>query len=139
MIERIIALRGRGEIGKSTTIILLADELINRSWRRESRVLHGNGIDITDVYTNEKGVRLGVASAGDNFREVDGSLRLLFTANCSVVICACRTRGATHTAMRQFTNNVRFVNKSIFVQGNRVQREAVNTRDINTILNILNS
>lgn len=50
MNRRIIALRGRGGIGKTTTINMLADMLLTRGWRRESRVFHGNGVDITDVY-----------------------------------------------------------------------------------------
>ncbi len=135
MIERIIALRGRGEIGKSTTIIQLADELVRRGWTRESRVLHGNRIDITDVYTNEEGVRLGVASAGDNFMEVDGSLRMLSTVDCRIVICACRTRGGTHTAMRQFTRNILFVTKTIVTGTNENDMRIANNADLFSLLN----
>lgn len=78
MNRRIIALRGRGSVGKTTTINMLADRLLTRGWRRESRVMHGNGVDITDVYVGDDGVRLGVASAGDNFNEVDQLLLRFF-------------------------------------------------------------
>ena len=91
MNRRIIALRGRGDIGKTTTINMLADMWHTRGWTRESRVLHGNGIDIKNVYFGADGVRFGEVSAGDNFREVDTSLRILLDANCTVVVCACRT------------------------------------------------
>ena len=80
MNRRIIALRGRGGIGKTTTINMLADMLLTRGWRRESSVVHGNGVDITDVYVGADGVRLGVASAGDNFREVNDALKILSDA-----------------------------------------------------------
>jgi hypothetical protein len=79
-------------MGKTTTINMFADMLFTRGWRRESRVFHGNGVDITDVYVGADGVRLGEVSTGDNFREFDTSLRILFDANCTVVVCACRTR-----------------------------------------------
>lgn len=133
MNRRIIALRGRGGIGKTTTINLLVDELVTRGWRRESRVFHGNGVDITDVYVGVDGVRLGVASAGDNFREVNDALKILSGARCETVICACRTRGATHDAMRKYSNNITFVNKTIVTDsdGDRAQ---TNDSDANRIL-----
>lgn len=146
MNRRIIALRGRGGIGKTTTINMLADMLLTRGWRRESRVFHGNGVDITDVYIGADGVRLGVASAGDNFNEVDRSLRILFDANCTVVVCACRTRDmpdangvvqGTHFAMRQFTNDIQFVIKTIVETDNDEQRRRANDADVNRIINLI--
>lgn len=146
MNRRIIALRGRGSIGKTTTINMLADLLLTRGWRRESRVMHGNGVDITDVYVGADGVRLGVASAGDNFNEVDRSLRILFDANCTVVVCACRTRDmpdangvvqGTHFAMRQFTNDIRFVVKTIVETDSVEQRRLVNDADEDRLLELI--
>jgi len=133
MNRRIIALRGRGGIGKTTTINMLADMLLTRGWTRESRVLHGNGIDITDVYFGADGVRLGVASAGDNFREVNDALKILSGAGCVTVICACRTRGATNDAMRKYSNNITFVNKTI-VADDDVAQAQTNESDANRIL-----
>jgi|LakMenE01Jun11ns_1017448.scaffolds.fasta_scaffold9881092_3 hypothetical protein len=63
MKRRIIALRGRGDVGKTTTILLLPGLLIARGWELVSRVMHGNGIDITDVYKNANGDLHGVASS----------------------------------------------------------------------------
>ncbi len=141
-----IALRGRGGIGKTTTINMLADMLVTRGWIRESRELHGNGVDITYVYVGTDGVRLGVASAGDNFNEVDRSLRILFNANCTVVVCACRTRDmpdangvvqGTHFAMRQFTNDIRFVVKTIVERDSEEQRQRANDSDVDRLLQLI--
>lgn len=146
MNRRIIALRGRGGIGKTTTINMLADLLLTLGWRRESRVFHGNGVDITDVYVGADGVRLGVASAGDNFNEVDRSLRILFEANCTVVVCACRTRDmpdangvvqGTHFAMHQFTDDIRFIVKTIVETDNDEQRRLANDADVNRLLQLI--
>ena len=71
---------------------MFADMLLTPGWTRGSCVMHGNGVDIKDVYFGADGVRLGEVSTGDNSREVDTSLRILFDANCTVVVCACRTR-----------------------------------------------
>ncbi|MEZ4889807.1 MAG: hypothetical protein R2779_04340 [Crocinitomicaceae bacterium] len=147
MDNRIIALRGRGFIGKTTTIVELADELINSGWNRVWRTMHGNGIDIVDLYSNNEGILLGVASAGDNYNEVAPALQRLVTSGATVMICACRTKDmpnakgeirGTHTAMKEITQNITFVNKTIIEQKNDVLRQQTNTRDINSILNILN-
>lgn len=146
MNRRIIALRGRGNIGKTTTILLLPGLLTTRGWVLVNRVMHGNGIDITDVYQNENGDLLGVASAGDNFREVNSALTILFGAGCPVVICACRTRDmpnadgvvrGTHSAMRQFTNNIQFVNKTIIGRNDEAARAQANGADANRLINLI--
>lgn len=133
MNRRIIALRGRGSIGKTTTINILADLLLTLGWSRESRVMHGNGVDITDVYVSGEGVRLGVASAGDNFYEVNDALKILSGAGCETVICACRTRGATHDAMRKYSINITFLNKTIVTDGSGA-RAQINESDANRII-----
>ena len=144
---RIIALRGRGFVGKTTTIIQLADGLGNFGWNREWRVFHGNRIDIIDLYRNDNGILLGVASAGDNYDEVASALFRLVNAGASIMICACRTRDmpnadgeirGTHAAMREITQDITFVNKIIIEPDNDILRQQATTRDINSIMNILN-
>ena len=144
--NRIIALRGRGSIGKTTTIVELADELINFGWNREWRTVHGNGIDIIDLYRNNEGILLGVASEGDNYDEVAPALHRLVNAGAMVMICACRTKDmpnakgiirGTHAAMKEITRNITFVNKTIVEQEKETLRQQTNTQDINSIMNIL--
>lgn len=147
MNNRLIALRGRGSVGKTTTIVELADGLINFGWNREWRTVHGNGVDIVDLYKNNEGILLGVASAGDNYDEVAPALRRLLNAGATIMICACRTKDmpnakgvirGTNTAMREITRNITFVNKTIVEQKIEALRQQANTRDINSIMNILN-
>lgn len=147
MNNRIIALRGRGSIGKTTTIVELADGLINFGWKREWHTVHGNGVDIVDLYSNSKGTLLGVASAGDNYHEVAPALKRLVSAGATVMICACRTKDmpnangkirGTHAAMKEITQNITFINKTIIDQKNDVLHQQANTKDINSIMNILN-
>ena len=92
-----------------------------------SHVPHGNKVDRTDVYKNSKdNRRLGIASAGDNFREVNDALKILSDAGCETVICACRTRGATHDAMNQYSKNITFVNKTIVTEGDLMTEYVAN-------------
>lgn len=144
MNPRIIALRGRGGIGKTTTINLLVNEfLLPPDWIRESRKHHGNGVDIVDVYVNDNGIRLGVASAGDNFNEVKHALRRLVDARCTVIICACRTKDmpnakgeykGTHAAMKQFSHNIRFVRKRIVEENHKIRRHEANMNNAEQLL-----
>ena len=138
MIKKIIALRGRGGIGKTTTINLIPGILTTSGWSLVSHVPHGNRIDRTDVYKNMKDNRLlGVASAGDNFREVNSALKILSDAGCETVICACRTSGGTHDAMNLYTKNITFVNKTIVNDGGTARRNQVNSDDANRLLAIV--
>ncbi len=141
--NRIIALRGRASVGKTTTIVELADRLENLGWIRIWRVLHGNRIDIIDLYRNEDGVLLGVASAGDNYDEVAPALRRLVNAGATVIICACRTKDmpnkvgeirGTHAAMREITRDITFIDKTIINQNNDTLRAQANNTDIVRLL-----
>ena len=79
-----------------------------------SHVPQGNKVDRIDVYKNSKdNLLLGVASAGDNFRELNDALKILSDARCETVIYACRTRVATHDAMRRYSNIITIVQKTI--------------------------
>ena len=146
MNPRIIALRGRGYGGKTTTLRLLADILPNQDWTRVSRELHGNQIDIIDVYEDANGNRLGVASAGDHYDEVEPALRKLVAAGCTVIVCACRTKDmpnadgeykGTHAAMYEFTEDVTFVNKTIIDVEDKVLRDQANQSDVQRLLNLI--
>ena len=144
MNRRIIALLGRGGIGKSTTLNLLPDRLSELSWIEQSRVNHGNGDDFVAVF-ELNGIRLGVSTAGDNYREVSNGLRLLMKASCIVVISACRSydkvnpktgiKKGTHSALREFTNDIIFVRKTI--EPIETNRNAVNLNDIARIVELL--
>ena len=90
MDPKIIALRGRGDIGKTATINLIPGILIEQGWTRIMRDMHGNRIDFIDVYEKD-GIKLGVASAGDNYREVNIAMVVLVAEGCTIIICACRT------------------------------------------------
>jgi hypothetical protein len=143
---RIIALRGRGYIGKTTTINLLANRLPNFGWINISREIHGNGIDVIGVYVSTDGKRLGIASAGDHYDEVEPALQKLKAAECSIVVCACRTKDmpnadgiyrGTNTALNEFSDDISFVNKTIIDLEDKNVRHQANQDDVQQLLNRL--
>ena len=136
---KIIALRGRGGVGKTTTIVKLADELVKQGYDRLWREVHGNKTDIVDLFRDKKGVLIGVASAGDNYDEVHSALNNLKSSNAKIIICACRTRDmpnkrgllkGTHAAMKEISPNIIFNDKTIIVEKDENLRNKANLKDI---------
>lgn len=106
--SRIIALQGRGNSGKTSTIRLLPDLLLAAGYWRVPGLAQDHGYDFLDVFEN--GVkRVGVTSCGDSFDAVHDRLTDLITAKCDECFCACRTRDngihGTNAAVNSFPSH----------------------------------
>lgn len=110
----IIALRGAGETGKSTTIGKLRDLLTQHGYRETWYVPAGG--DFLAVFTKE-GKKIGVTSSGDTYDLVADRLTDMVNDGCEICVCACRSydRGrGTNTAIAEFTNyRHQFVQKTV--------------------------
>lgn len=136
---RIIALQGRGETGKTTTIKLLPAILQANGYIPVAGMYQNHGNDFLDVFENGK-QRIGVTSSGDTHDLVFDRLTDLINANCDICICACRTFDRTPpgtvAAVRSFPTHVpQFVKKTI--AGSIAQQPTVNATDANTIFNMI--
>tara|TARA_B100000508_G_C11465630_1_gene282066 strand:- start:15472 stop:15891 length:420 start_codon:yes stop_codon:yes gene_type:complete len=90
MSNKIIALRGRGCSGKTTTINMLPAILTSNGYTQVPNMYQNYGSDFLDVY--EKGnTRVGLTSSGDTFDLVNDRLTELVGHGCQICICACRT------------------------------------------------
>ncbi|MCT4562371.1 MAG: ATP-binding protein [Crocinitomicaceae bacterium] len=122
MKPRIIALCGRGNCGKSTTLLELIQRLLELGWILIDEQKHGNGIDKMVVLRNKNGKLIGVATPGDHYNEVLNALSFLSKHSCLLVFCACRTKDmpgkdglylGTHAALRTFSEEITFIGKTI--------------------------
>lgn len=104
MTNTIIALQGRGGIGKSTTIRLAFDSFIKSSdvvlidFTRRGRSIDFRAI--VDI-PNQK-IRVGFSSQGDTKAEILKSLRKLIADGCDIIVCASRSRGGPVQAINSF-------------------------------------
>jgi len=136
--SKIIALRGRGSIGKTTTIRNhLHGLMLQNGFKQVPNCMVGGGTrDIYDVF-EKNGIRYGISSSGDTHDHVMNNLTDLISDKCDIMVCACRTRGGTHAALHSFNIPVTFVDKQIGNSNNQSQINTLNQQDAQKILNLL--
>jgi hypothetical protein len=103
MKKTLIALRGRANSGKTTTIRMVWDKLklqYSNQWICEKKYKH----DITAILTIESKrsktkEKIGVESQGDPASRLPDSLQLFVQLNCQIIVCATRLQGGTVKAV----------------------------------------
>ncbi|RZJ47457.1 MAG: hypothetical protein EOO19_09440 [Chryseobacterium sp.] len=133
--SRIIALKGRRNSGKTTTINLLPNILLANGYSRVAGMYQNHGSDFLDVFEN--GIqRVGVTSSGDTYDLVHDRLTDLINSKCDVCVCACRTSGGTHTAIYNFTGYTSHFEKKTYA-GTPAQEPIVNAADANNLFSLI--
>lgn len=112
---KVIALFGKGGIGKTTTLNLL-NNLINP----DNPITDGKDHRRTFTY---KGKTISITTPGDNETEVKKNIQYVQDKNCDILVTASRTRGYGRKLLReQFKHNLLCIEKNIDYQ----QRDLVN-------------
>ena len=93
----VIALRGRGNLGKSSSI-KEAYNLLKQGFLINSITHEILGADIRAVLTIGN-IKIGIESQGDPSSRLPASLKLFRELGCKIIICATRTKGATVDAV----------------------------------------
>lgn len=98
--KKVIALRGKGKIGKSTTIRTV-DELLRKKYST-AKVEHEyrTKVELRAVLSIN-GVKIGIESTGENIRRINESFELFVRLGCEVIICATRTTGNAVAAVNK--------------------------------------
>jgi hypothetical protein len=145
--KTILALRGRGDSGKTTTIrrlhrLLVSDE-INAEVRAtnfdpDNDLRERNQIDFWTVF-KLRGKILCITSWGDRYQKLLPRFQQFTEAHAEIIVCCCRTRDniklGTNAAILGMTEyEHEFVDKTV-EDGNANRREAVNLQDATRILN----
>jgi hypothetical protein len=126
----IIALRGRYDAGKTTTIRLLLEFLDRRDDFELIRSNYVAGQDRTDFVTvfSYNDCLIGVTSSGDTFDAVNNRLQEFVDEDCQICVCACRTYGQTNTAVEGFEDyEVQYIEKTF--ARNPLERNEANRGD----------
>lgn len=91
--KTILALRGAGKRGKSTTLGMLI-EMIKVEYPSANLEEAKFKIDITIVITIN-GKKIGIETQGDPNSRLGASLKRFIEIGCKVIICASRSYGST--------------------------------------------
>lgn len=132
----IIALRGRGNIGKTTTIGILYELLLTNNYEPLPGYFHGR-VEISDILS-KNGALMGITSLGDTYGHVSRNLWDFSITNCDLLICACRSAGGSCDAILEYTDQeIRFINKTI--EGKASLRDRVNQSDALRLFTLIES
>jgi len=102
---KVIALFGKGGIGKTTTLNLL-NNLINP----DNPITDGKDHRRTFTY---KGKTISITTPGDNETEVKKNIQYVQDKNCDILVTASRTRGQTVTELENLSKNIRRIEKNV--------------------------
>jgi len=103
MSNKVIALRGISNVGKSKTIGKVYELLISKYPHHQKE--HDRQLMDISVIIIINGVRIGIEGQGDPSGRLDESLSLFVKERCKVIICATRTRGQTVAAVTNMTKH----------------------------------
>lgn len=99
--KKIIAVKARANTGKTTAIVKVAERLKKR---KDAEVIVWEEFKGREVFfvANVSGVKIGLCSEGDVGDLLTGHLtRLIVKMESVLIVCACRTRGATANAVQE--------------------------------------
>jgi len=136
MNKRIIALKGKGNSGKTTAINLLPNILKENGFEQVSNKYKKFGNDFRDVFIKD-GLLVGVTSSGDTYDLVLKRLSELVNDSCIICVCACRTfdrnEKGTIAATKEFEKyKTEYVNKTY--ENNTDKQYEVNKRDAERLM-----
>lgn len=134
---KIIALKGKGSSGKTTTIKLLPEILIQNGYKQNHGKYQPYGADFKDIFIKQ-GIKVGITSSGDTYDLVKDRLDEFIQENCDICICACRTSDrkplGTIAATQSFSGYTNEYIDKTYAQG-EIQQKQANRADALTLFN----
>ncbi len=138
--KTIIALRGKGNSGKTTTIRILHDLLLTNDYAEVRSNFRVDGGDFITIF-RKRNKLVGVTSSGDTYDLVHSRLQEMVDRDCKICVCACRTFDrvppGTNAAILEFQNYANeFIEKT--VDGSNRQ-STTNSRDARILFDTIES
>jgi len=139
--KTIIALRGKGNSGKSETIRILHNLLDNNDYELVRTNLENNTGDFVSIFRKNK-IFIGITSSGDLYDYVHDRLEELINDGCKICVCACRSYDrvppGTNAAVTEFPGYTpQFVEKTYDDSENT--QEETNQNDANILFEVIHS
>ena len=103
----IIALKGKGSTGKTTTHGIFRKNLLNKGYTLvaftpvSGKLFSIDGEDFIEIL-EKNNFKIGICSAGDFSDNLDGSLKELIQNGCTRIFASCRTNGETIDVVEDF-------------------------------------
>jgi GTPase SAR1 family protein len=104
---RIIAIIGPNSCGKTTTLNLVYQELLNASYKSTiKQPLGGNPNDFSDILVGN-GKKIAIFTMGDYSTPLVNAILNYENQNCDFLICACNTnRVKPQSLISKYLNNI---------------------------------
>lgn len=135
--KTIIALRGKGNSGKSEAIRILHELLLHNGYLEVEGNFRQSRKDYHTIFS-KNGMLIGVTSLGDTYKIVKDKLKIFEDAKCEICVCACRTYGGTIDAIMELTNyENQFIDKEL--EWNVNIQSIVNRNDAIRLLSEINN
>lgn len=132
--KTILALQAPANRGKTTTIGILYERMINNGYGIILPKRIRNSHDFSSILQRD-GIIIGITTYGDNVAFLRGILNRFSDAQCAIIVCACHDIGTgMYELVRTFPGYTsEFFQKTL--ANNIRQRAAVNNIDTETLLN----
>ncbi|MAW94494.1 MULTISPECIES: GTPase [unclassified Leeuwenhoekiella] len=101
--KKILILQGVSDSGKTTILNNLINWLLNYPNQTNNIQTDGTGPDRFGV-VEINGFRIGIITQGDEYHYVQKRLLEIHNQDCDVIVCCCRTRLSSLTAVTEFLN-----------------------------------
>lgn len=141
MQKRIFALWGLASTGKTTTLKLIAREILRQFPDASSNILLDpipDG-DIDKIIIIIGSIVIGITTKGDPNSNLDGRLKILVDEHCSIIFCATRTSGLTVEIVEAFEleNDFRATWITNYQSGSAEERDFLNQRAAGDVVNLM--
>lgn len=140
--KKIIALRGRKDSGKTSTLKLVRKELL-RLGAIEILYVDGLGYQGVDFYGIYEiwGILIGITSEGDYYQVIMDRVQILTGRQCDLILCTCRVSDQNHpgtnAAVRSFPDYpAEFIRKEYAEEH---QHDEINAKDMVRIMTFIDA
>ena len=134
---QIIVLEGLSNTGKSTTIGLLYNLLLNNGGTSTNKQPLGNDPkDFSDIIINYKNLKISIFTMGDNSTAISQAIQNYNNKNCDFFICSLSSGTPKIRAKKRINQ---FINTRIpkTIASQNITQSQANNNDANTILNLI--